>query len=138
MGKTVLPSCLEKRKLLYSSHLSAEALRHYGDIFFEHGMLEDSLDFYEKSGTTAGIKRIEEAARKEGDAWLLERVSKAKGENIPREQWDELGENALRKKKYLYALFAFRKSGNQQRLSALRETTSGVKSQRETFTQPKR
>ncbi len=111
---------LEKRRLLNSNEIDRDTLAGYGNFYLEGGMINDALDFFEKAGIEEGLKKIRQLSLEEGDVFVFKRVNKMLGMKILDEQWNEIGNRALERGKFLYAAMAFEAAGNSDRAEEAR------------------
>jgi hypothetical protein len=116
-----LMSCLKKRDVLNNSNADPEALIREAEMFLEAGYIQDALDFFAKAGFEAGIKRILAWAVEEGNFFTAETASKALGQDLPSSEWAALGDKALEKRKYHFALKAFTRAGDNEKIETTRK-----------------
>jgi hypothetical protein len=116
-----LPSYQEKQHILYAKRPSETDLIAYGDAFLEEGKISDAIDFYQKANYVQGLETIKGMAEQSGDVMLLQQVLKPLKQTIPQEAWNTIGERALTVKKYLFALYAFKKGNNDAMVGRVKE-----------------
>jgi hypothetical protein len=114
-----LPDYQLKQKILYTDHTDPEILKNYGNLFFAEGNLSDALDFYHKANFTEGLQKVKNTALESGDAMLFQRAAKALNLELKPADWENIGQTALRLKKYLFARHAIEKASNEELLSSL-------------------
>ncbi|MGV8056507.1 MAG: hypothetical protein AB2L12_00500 [Smithellaceae bacterium] len=115
-----LPDYRLKQKILYVDHANIETLKNYGDLFFTEGNFSDALDFYQKANFTDGLQNIKNAALESGDVMLFQRTAKALNLELKTTDWENIGQTALRLKKYLFARHALEKANNAELLNSLK------------------
>ena len=114
-------SCLRKRDVLNNSNADPETLIREAEIFWEAGYIQDALDFFAKAGYEAGLKRIMSQAVEEGDYFTAETAVKAGGQDLSSSEWSALGDKALEEGKYQFALKAFTRAGDVEKIEAARK-----------------
>jgi hypothetical protein len=115
-----LPGFFERRDLLFAVKPNPAALGAHGRIFLEAGLLDSALESCAVAGDTAGIARVEEAARRAGDSFSLVAVLKALGKTATPAEWVAIGETALQAGMLWFAYRAFEKADNQEGLERTR------------------
>ena len=106
---------IAKRDLLASDALSADETLAYAEHFFAKGMLDDAVAFYAKAESVEGVERVKSVAMEHGNSGLLIEVQKTRLVEVTAADWEALGDNAMRSGKYAYAVFAFWKSGSDEK-----------------------
>lgn len=114
-----LPDYRLKQKILYVDQTDPQSLENYGDAFFADGNLSDALDFYQKANSAEGLQKIKNAALESGDVMLFGRTAKALNLELKSTDWENIGQTAMRLKKYLFARHALQKANNEELLNAL-------------------
>ncbi|MFP5213184.1 MAG: hypothetical protein ACLGPL_07370 [Acidobacteriota bacterium] len=116
-----LLSCLKKRDLLNRPVASVETLMEWGRRYEAEGMVNDAVFFYEKAEAREDLERLGNAAVEEGDAFLINRIARILGHEVPREQWLTTAKRAEESGKLAFAAEAYRRGGDEEaaeRLSA--------------------
>jgi hypothetical protein len=116
-----LPDYRLKQKILYTDNTDHKMLKNYGDLFFAEGNLSDALDFYQKANFTEGLQKVKNTALESGDVMLFGRAAKALNLELKPADWENIGQTALRLKKYLFAQHAIEKASNEELLSSLKQ-----------------
>ena len=106
---------IQKRDLLALPGMSPEESLVYAEHFLAHEMLDDALEFFVKAGAREGAARIKQAALELGNAGLLFEVAKSGLVEVGRADWEQLGDSAMEMRMFAYALFAYRKSGSEEK-----------------------
>lgn len=119
MSNKKLPDYRFKQKILYIDKTSSADLIHYGNLFFEAGAYSDALDFFQKSNHNEGIQKIKNIALESGDVMLFQRAAKALNLELSSSDWENIGEKAMKLKKYFFARHALEKTNNEEMLKAL-------------------
>jgi len=117
--KNQLPDYREKQKVLYIDTRSADELIVYGDGYLEANRIFDALEFYAKAKHQPGLEKIRETAISTGDAMLFEQAAKALHREHAREEWNQLGRQAITRKKYAFARYAFEQIGDTAMLQEI-------------------
>jgi hypothetical protein len=117
--KNQLPDYQEKQKILYIDTRSADELIAYGDGCFAADRIFDALEFYSRAKHQSGLEKIRETAILNGDAMLFEQAAKALRREQVREEWGQLGRQALALKKYSFARYAFEQIGDTAMLGEI-------------------
>ena len=117
--KNQLPDYREKQKVLYIDTRSADELIVYGDGYLEANRIFDALEFYAKAKHQPGLEKIRETAISTGDAMLFEQAAKALHREHAREEWNQLGRQAITRKKYAFARYAFEQIGDTTMLQEI-------------------
>jgi len=113
-------SCLKKRDVLNDSEANTEVLIAEGENFWAAGYVQDALELFAKAGFEEGLKRILARSFDEGDFFIAEATVKALGQEIPAAKWVALGENASAEGKNYFALKAFAKADDMDRVERVR------------------
>lgn len=124
MENNNLLDCLEKRDLLNQPAASVDALLEWGDRYLDAGFVHDALDFYEKAGAVDALPRLLDAARTDGDVFLLRRLCAVLGREPTAEEWLTVAEQAERLGKDLFACKGYQAAGAQDRCEALQARTA--------------
>ena len=117
--KNQLPDYREKQKVLYIDTRSADELIAYGDGYLGANRIFDALEFYSKAKHQPGLEKIRETAISTGDAMLFEQAAKALHREHAREEWNQLGRQAITRKKYTFARYAFEQIGDTAMLQEI-------------------
>lgn len=100
-----LPGFLKKKKLLDNLDLPAAECGRYGRLFLGAGALADALDFFLKGNDAEGLAQLQDLAVDTGDAFLLERILQARGQDAP-ELWEKVALKAAASEKFTLARWA--------------------------------
>ena len=119
MSNKKLPDYRLKQKILYLDKTSPADLIHYGNLFLEAGAYSDALDFFQKSNHNEGIQKIKNIALESGDVMLFQRAAKALNLELSSSDWENIGEKAMKLKKYFFARHALEKTNNEEMLNSL-------------------
>jgi hypothetical protein len=119
MENNTLLNCLEKRELLNQPAAAVDALIDWGDRYLDAGFVHDALDFYEKAGAADASQRLLDAAKTDGDVFLLRRLCAVLGREPTGEEWLTVAEQAERLGKDLFACKGYQAAGAQDRCEAL-------------------
>jgi hypothetical protein len=117
----ILPDYREKQSILHIDKKSDKDLTAYGDRYLEAGRIADAVEFYQMAHNHQCLEKIRNIAAEEGDIMLFQSVLRALKENAPDEDWNRIGQNALEKKKYVFAIHAFQKSSNADKAEEVRK-----------------
>ncbi len=109
MAGPKLPNPLDRRHLLEGDLSQAQALR-TGLAYLEEGRSADAVAFLAKAEASDQLEAIAEAAIRAGDAFLLQLVASARGEDPGGESWLRLAEAAQAAGKSRYVEEARRRS----------------------------
>jgi hypothetical protein len=121
MAKLDLKNMLSKRDLLYSDKSTDEELNAAADEFLEMERYGEALEFLEMTRDRGRLDRIEQAAAKRGDTFLLLRVERLRGEPVPAGTWRDISEKAVSLGKYYDAYRALLRAGDEAKAEELRE-----------------
>lgn len=116
-----LPDYREKQRILYINKRFDKDLIALGDRYLEAGRLSDAADFYQKANYLSGLGKIKEMAEAAGDIMIYQYVLKAIKQNAADDDWSRIGQRALEVKKYTFALHAFNKSNNSDKIDQVRK-----------------
>lgn len=103
---------LQQSDLLHSKDLTPETARKYAEQFLQAGRHVDALNFFEKVNDVAGLDKLVEIAKEEGDSFLLLRVFKAKKEPPSADLLRAVGDKAFELGKYYDAKTAYQHLGD--------------------------
>ncbi len=104
----------EKRRLLNSREPDRESLVAYGNFYLDKGLITDATEFFEKAGFEEGLREIRTISLSEGDVFIFRKVNKILKISGSKEDWNTLGERALKLGKIHYALTAFEAADNKE------------------------
>jgi len=116
----------ERRQLLFATKTDPGALSAHGRVFLEAGLLDSALESFAMAGDSAGLARVEEAARRTGDTFSLVAALKALGKAATPAEWVAIGETALKAGMLWFAYRAFEKADNQDGLERTRAAMHGA------------
>lgn len=119
MSTRKLPDYRLKQKILYIDKTPAESLISYGNLYLEAGELSDALNFYSRAAHQAGLKKIQDLALANGDAFIFQSAAKAGGVELRDTEWEDIARRATEMGKYLFAKHALEKANNTELLNAL-------------------
>ena len=115
-----IPSVLKKSDVLYGAKTPVEDLLAYGEAYLEAGDAAVALDFFEQAArretsdggrlrlSRKGLEAIKGAVLEAGDAFGLQRVSRAAPEMVSERDWETLIASARRLGKDSFAAMAER------------------------------
>ena len=112
-----LPHPDQVRVLLTDPKIAPGALDRHGDAFFESGRPSVAAQFYERSKSPDRVKKILERALKDGDAFLMEWVSRIAPDQATAETWEKIGDTAMQQGKLSFAKLAFEKAGRDGKVA---------------------
>ncbi len=115
-----IPGFYGRRELLFATKPDPAALSAHGRVFLEAGLLDSALESFAMAGDSAGLARVEEAARLAGDTFSLVPALKALGKTATSAEWVAIGETALTAGMLWFAYRAFEKADNQGGLERTR------------------
>jgi hypothetical protein len=115
-----LPDYREKQTILYIDQKSDKDLTAYGDRYLEAGRIADAAEFYQKANHLQGLEKIRKISEETGDIMLFQSVLKALKQNATDDDWNRIGQKALEKKKYGFAIHAFQKNNNTIKAEEIR------------------
>ncbi len=107
MARTLIPSPLERRHLI-EQELDAKRASQIAEAYLVDGRNNEALDFLVKADDREALKRLASQAVDDGDAFLLQTVSRATGDEPDRATWDRCADAAEAKGKDRYATIARR------------------------------
>ena len=123
-GKELL-ACLKKRDLLNDENADQALLIAEGDVFFAAGRLVDALEFFGKADHREGLERVLSEALEEGDFFLAGNAARKLGRHLSSEQLVRLGDKAVEKGKYRFALEAFTRAEEPDKAEKVRQLIAG-------------
>ncbi len=112
-----LPHPDKVRVLLTDLRIAPTELDRHGDAFFEAGRPSVAAQFYERSKSPDRVKRILDRALKDGDAFLMEWISRIAPDQATPEAWEKVGDAAMQQGKLSFAKLAFEKAGRDGRVA---------------------
>ncbi len=115
-----LLTCLKKRDQLNDRNVNAQAMIAEGTKFLEAGNDTDAMEFFAKADYREGLERILDQSVEEGDAFAAKSAGRRLGRVLSREQWARLGNGALERGKYRFALEAFTEAGEEEKREHVR------------------
>jgi len=115
-GKKLL-SCLKKRDLLNSGKTDKSELIKLGKRYLDEDRLSDAIDFFENAEHFEGLLQLKEQCAAKGDYFLCQRLAKILEESPPSEEWIQLGDNALRQGKLLFARSAYQQTETPEKVA---------------------
>ncbi|PKN34225.1 MAG: hypothetical protein CVU61_09790 [Deltaproteobacteria bacterium HGW-Deltaproteobacteria-19] len=116
-----LPDYKEKQRVLYLVKTAPAALSALGDRYLAAGRIADAIECFGLGNDTDKLRTILALAEEEGDVQFFLQVLKALNREATREEWNRLGEQALRRGRLMFARHAFEKSGNTEGLRQVHE-----------------
>lgn len=105
---------LHKREVLYGGRTPPERLNMIAEEFLAEERLSDALDFFEQADNRAGLAKIKRIAMENGDTFLLHRLEKFDPASVTKDDWQRIGETAMRLGKSSMAAFAAKKLEDAQ------------------------
>ena len=127
MAKEQLPGFREMRRLLYSKNVPVEDIVAAAAELAKAERYSDALDLYEKAQNLEGVRSISEKAFSDGDVGIWMKARRILKEPISPEEWAKLAEVALSAEKPHFALFAYKRAGDEAKAEELQRTLSGDK-----------
>ena len=115
-GRKLL-SCLKKRDLLNSAKADKSELIRLGERYLHEDRLSDAIDFFEKAEHFEGLTQVKEQCVAKGDYFLCQRLAKILEESPPPEEWIQLGDNALKLGKLLFARSAYQRAEKPEKVT---------------------
>jgi hypothetical protein len=106
--------------MLYGKATPASVLQGYGELYLREGRPNDAVEFFGQAGYTKGLRRIYSMAIDEGDFFLFSRAKEFLHEAASPEELKRLGESAMKREKFQFALTCFEKSGDREAAAAAR------------------
>ncbi|MEM4243210.1 MAG: hypothetical protein QXP44_00215 [Candidatus Bathyarchaeia archaeon] len=119
--KDALPDYKTKQAMLYAQDARPAELAAWGRRFLAAGWLYDAIDFFKRANWREGLLQVREQAVREGDVFLVRRLSKALGEETEAATWRRVGEEARRLGKLEFALEAFRLAQDRKAMDQIYE-----------------
>ena len=112
------PTWQERQKWLYEREQKTpkESLKKCGDEAFQREYYQEALEYYAGAGDAEGLRRIEQIAMEEGDAFLMQSLEHLTHEVRPDGIWNQLGQQGLALGKTCFARKAFERTNNQKQL----------------------
>lgn len=120
MGRNEVPGFFERRDLLAADQPNTAALRAQAETFLTVGLLDSAIESFRKAEDAAGLEKVLDAARREGDAFSFEAALRALDRSVAHEEWARIGETALGAGRLWFAYRAFEKADNQAGLERTR------------------
>lgn len=119
-----IPGPIEKRDILYGvKKLSTTESAKLVETLFHEGWLSDSADFMAYSKDLSGLEKIRSRAVEEGNSFLFLKVSRLLEEaEVPKDSLLACAINAEKSGKIRYAMKAYEKLGNVDKVEELRAT----------------
>lgn len=114
---TNLPHPDQVRVLLTDAKIPPAELDRHGDTFFDSGRPSVAAQFYERSKSPDRVKKVLERALKDGDAFLMEWVSRVASDQATPEAWEKVGDAAMQQGKHSFAKLAFEKAGRDGKVA---------------------
>ena len=111
---------IAKRDVLHGTESTRDLLVAHGDYFLEIDAVHDALSYFVRADHEEGIRRIVDAAIKDGQAFLLQRIERSHRFEVTPDVWRRTAESAEKAGKLRYALTAFERAGDTERANAIR------------------
>jgi tetratricopeptide (TPR) repeat protein len=113
MAKGEKLTCLEKRDLLNQSAVSIQTLFQWGQVYQESGLLNEAVDFYEKTNAKEPLSGLLKIVLEDGDVFLFKRICRILGYEPDAAEWLPLAKKAEEGGKFAFAAEAFRLAGKE-------------------------
>jgi hypothetical protein len=127
MAKDQLPGFWEMRRLLYSKNVAVEDIVAAADELARAERYSDALDLYEKAQNLEGVRSVAAKVFSDGDVGIWMKARRILKAPITVEEWGKLAEVALSAEKPHFALFAYKRAGNEPKVEELQRALSGDK-----------
>lgn len=121
-----LPDFQQKQRHLHAEKLPPAALIQLAEQWMQVGNLNDAIDYFGAAKSSDHLKNILRQSIQEGDLFFAEKCASALGLPMDKQQYNELGEQARRLGKLLFAQRAFEKAGNPMAATPSIQTPANV------------
>jgi tetratricopeptide (TPR) repeat protein len=121
MKRQELPDYKEKQRLLYLGQTAPAALSALGDRYAAAGRTADAIECYGRAGDGEKLRSQAARAEEEGDVQFFLQALRALGREATREEWQRIGERALRMGRLAFARHAFEKGADADGLRRVHE-----------------
>ncbi len=113
MAKSAIPGPLERRHLV-EKDLDAKTASKIARTYLEAGRKDEAIDFLVKADESEQLKTLADEAIAEGDAFLLQSLARATGDELDRATWDRCADAAEAAGKARYAATARRNAARSE------------------------
>ncbi len=120
MAKDQLPGFWEIRRLLYSKDVSSGEVSAAADKLAAAERYSDALDCYERAENMGKVLAVSERAFAEGDVGVWLKGKRILKESVQPEEWQKIAAVALMSGKEHFALFAYRRAGDEAKVEEIR------------------
>ena len=120
MAQDDLPTFFAKRELLFNDDVPAATVNEVGQRFVAAERYNEALDFFEKSRNMEEVAKVAAIAFDNGDTAVWLRCKRMLGEEPDEGALQGLAERAEAQKKYMFAIEAWRRIGNEEQIERLR------------------
>jgi len=120
MNERVIDNPAAKRNLLYSTKATDADLNAAADGFIARERYGQALEFLERTHDGTRLSKIRDEAAQRGDTFLLLRVEKLSGEEIPADFWRAIADTAGSLGKHYDAYRALQRAGDEEKAEAVR------------------
>ncbi len=112
-----LPHPDQVRVLLTDAKIAPGELDRHGDAFFDAGRPSVAAQFYERSKSPDRVRKILDRALKDGDAFLMEWISRFAPDQATPDAWEKVGDAAMQQGKLSFAKLAFEKAARDGKVA---------------------
>ncbi|MCU0727561.1 MAG: hypothetical protein MUE73_17525 [Planctomycetes bacterium] len=126
MASSPPPDFREKRQILFGDRASDEDRLRAAREFFDAARFGEALELLERAPDETLLSRVGEEATRRGDTFLLLRVEKILGRELPASAWLAAGRSAETGGRFLDAHRAYTRAGDTERAASLRATEIAV------------
>jgi tetratricopeptide (TPR) repeat protein len=118
--QAAIPGFFEKREMMYAEKPDQAGMKARGEALLAEGLLDGALELFQRAGHAAGLEKVLEAARREGDAFTFDAALRALGRPAAAEEWVRLAETAFAEGRLSFAYQAFERADHQAGLEKTR------------------
>jgi|WetSurMetagenome_2_1015567.scaffolds.fasta_scaffold314898_2 hypothetical protein len=116
-----LMSCLKKRDLIQDVTTGREILIKSGLEYLNQGRTLESLEFFERSQDSEGLRTLQKRGLEEGDPFLYKQACKSLKESPDPAAWKRIGEIALSQGRFHQALTAFKALADESKIKEMEQ-----------------
>ncbi len=113
MAKSAIPGPLERRHLV-EKDLDTKTATKVARAYLEEDRKDEAIDFLVKAEETEQLRTLAEEAIAAGDAFLLQSLARATGDEPDREAWNRCADAAEAAGKERYAVTARRNAARSE------------------------